>query len=340
VLSSTLDKVRKQQCRGEFTTCALRLFGPASMVRAMFDQSAIAAIEVVAARYGFDPAALLAVAEIESGGTVYAVVDGRNEPLIRFEGHYFDRRLSGDAQKKARSAGLASPKAGAVANPTSQAARWKMLARAAEIDANAAYESCSYGVGQVMGAHWKWLGFKSVTELVNLCRSGGAGQVEIMARFIEKAGLAGALRARDWRTFAKGYNGPGFAKNAYDTKMAAAYLRYSKGGAPVRASGDGAVLKLQQRLTAHGFPVDNDGVRGKQTDAALKAFQKAKGLVIDGVAGSATWAALDAPTAAEGVPAAPKPVEPSKPAQSAPVPASAPQGWLTWLWSLIFGKGD
>lgn len=261
----------------------------------MFDQAALAAIKSIAIRYDYDPAALMAVAEIESGGSVFAVVNGRQEPLIRFEGHYFDRRLSGDALERARAAGLASPKAGEVRNPATQAARWQMLNRAAEINAQAAFESCSWGVGQVMGAHWEWLGFKSVTEMVNLCRSGAAGQVEIMARFIDKAGLAGALAVRDWATFARGYNGPAFRENAYDTKMAAAYRRYAKDGAPAAAPWSGqAVENLQRRLTAHGFPVDVDGIRGKKTNAALKSFQKAKGLIVDGIAGSATWAELNA----------------------------------------------
>lgn len=295
----------------------------------MFDQAAITAIEVVAARYAFDPAGLMAVAEVESGGKVYALIDGRNEPLIRWEGHYFDRRLSGTEQAKARAAGLANPKAGAVANPTSQAARWKMLARALDINAQAAFESCSWGAGQVMGAHWEWLGFRSVTELVNLCRSGAAGQVELMAMFIKKAGLAGALRSRDWETFAKGYNGPAYAKNAYHTKMAAAYKCWKSGDAVVRPSVDGTVLKLQQRLTAHGFKVDTDGIRGKQTDAALKAFQKAKGLVVDGIAGSATWAALNALAPNERSVDLPNP---------APTPSPAKKkGCWARLWSLIFG---
>lgn len=88
--------------------------------------------------------------------------------------------------------------------------------------AQAAFESCSWAMGQVMGAHWAWFGFGSVTEMVNLCRSGAGGQIDVMARYIDKAGLAGAFRARDWRTFAKGYNGQGYAKNANHTKMAAA----------------------------------------------------------------------------------------------------------------------
>jgi hypothetical protein len=80
-----------------------------------------------------------------------------------------------------------------------------------------------------MGAHWKGLGFGSVTELVNLARRNVAGQVEIMARFIERdAALLTALRKADWPAFARGYNGANYAKNAYDTKMAKAAAAWTK----------------------------------------------------------------------------------------------------------------
>ena len=77
----------------------------------MFMQDVIEEISAAAAAIGLDPAALLAVAEVESAGQAFATVDGRREPLIRFEGHYFDRRLSGDALARARALGLSSPAA-------------------------------------------------------------------------------------------------------------------------------------------------------------------------------------------------------------------------------------
>jgi hypothetical protein len=199
----------------------------------MFDDATALAVAQIAARINVDPASLLAVAEVESGGKAFVTVGDRPEPLIRFEGHYFDRRLSGAKRARARAEGLAAPRAGAVPNPASQAARWAMLDRAAGIDRRAAYESVSWGVGQVMGAHWESLGFSSVDELVALCRASVAGQVDIMARFVTKNGLAPALRSRDWAAFARGYNGAGYKKNAYDVKMAAAYARWRKKGVTV-----------------------------------------------------------------------------------------------------------
>lgn len=262
----------------------------------------------VAAEFGMEPAALLAVAEVESGGRVFAVVDGRQEPLIRFEGHYFDRRLSGEALAVARAAGLSSPSAGAVANPASQAARWRMLERAAAIDRKAAYESISWGLGQVMGAHWAWLGFADIEALVAEARAGAAGQARLMARFIGKAGLAEALRKRDWNAFARGYNGPGYRRNAYHTKLAAAYRKHTAGrggvatvptaassavGADLRKGAAGeAVADLQRQLSALGYPLAADGIFGRDTEATLRAFQRDQGLAVDGVAGPGTREAM------------------------------------------------
>lgn len=59
------------------------------------------------------------------------------------------------------------------------------------------------------------------------------------------------------------------------------------------------VMRLQSRLTAHGFPVGGiDGVNGPTTNAAIRAFQRAKGLKVDGIVGSRTWAALNVSSSA------------------------------------------
>ncbi|MCY7315094.1 MAG: N-acetylmuramidase family protein [Rubrivivax sp.] len=37
-----------------------------------------------------------------------------------------------------------------------------------------------------------------------------------------------ALQRQDWASFARAYNGPGYAQNNYDTKIAAEYNRLSR----------------------------------------------------------------------------------------------------------------
>ena len=270
----------------------------------MFSAETINLINRAAANAALEPAVLMAVLDVEAGGRTHTMVEGRMEPLIRFEGHYFDRRLSPEKLETARREGLASPIAGAVKNPPSQAARWRMLERAAEIDLRAAYESTSWGVGQVMGAHWAWLGYASVDALVAEARSGTEGQLQLMLRYIEKAGLTEALRRRDWTAFARGYNGPGFARNSYHLRLALAYRRHSR-QAPTPADGKigsgllrrgdrgEGVRHLQTLLSAAGYPVSADGIFGPMTHEAVLAFQRQHNLAADGIAGPMTMDALE-----------------------------------------------
>jgi peptidoglycan hydrolase-like protein with peptidoglycan-binding domain len=72
------------------------------------------------------------------------------------------------------------------------------------------------------------------------------------------------------------------------------------------------VVTLQKKLKAAGFdPGAADGDFGPKTTAAVKAFQKARGLAADGVVGPKTWSALNAATA-------PKPPPPASSGGSGP----------------------
>lgn len=66
------------------------------------------------------------------------------------------------------------------------------------------------------------------------------------------------------------------------------------------------VKALQTQLTNAGFPCSVDGAFGRGTERAVRDFQRARGLAVDGVVGSKTWAALSAarspPTQAPSTP--------------------------------------
>lgn len=258
-------------------------------------------IEREAKRLNFEPAVLWAIVETESAGQLFAEVDGKKEPLIRFEGHYFDARLKGEKRTLARKQGLANPKAGAVKNPKSQKERWELLKRAMLIDKQAALESVSWGCGQVMGTHWKVLGYKSVEDLVNECRSSTSGQVSLMLKFIQKNGLIDEMQRKDFPAFARVYNGPNYKKYQYDIKLLQNYKKYSGGKVPIarsttmlrNGSSGAAVREIQSLLGRAGYTVKIDGDFGPSTTEAVKEFQKDNKIEPDGVVGPETRRKLD-----------------------------------------------
>lgn len=107
-----------------------------------------------------------------------------------------------------------------------------------------------------------------------------------------------------------------------------------------RGSRGGKVLALQHRLKTLGhYDGALDGVFGVGTEAALMAFQRARGLPADGVSGPVTLAALDEPEPKKA-PEVPKPAP-----QGAPLPPAggsdgdAPSGALAALLAMIAGLG-
>ena len=61
-----------------------------------------------------------------------------------------------------------------------------------------------------------------------------------------------------------------------------------------KGSEDPAVRDLQEALKALGHdPGPVDGVFGVRTESAVKAFQQARGIVVDGVVGRVTWINID-----------------------------------------------
>ncbi|MDE7257626.1 MAG: peptidoglycan-binding protein [Lachnospiraceae bacterium] len=60
-----------------------------------------------------------------------------------------------------------------------------------------------------------------------------------------------------------------------------------------KGSKGSAVMELQRMLKVKGYDVGAiDGIFGSRTLAAVKAFQKANDLIVDGIVGAKTWEKL------------------------------------------------
>lgn len=182
-------------------------------------------MQLVAEEAGIEFAALRAVMAVEAAGSGF---DAAGRPKILYEPHIFYRLLTEEAKREAAiEAGLAYHKWGLQPYPKGSDAQYERLMRAMEIDQSSALKSCSWGLGQIMGSNHRLAGFGDVETMVFACMDGEAQQVRMMVEFIRSAKLLDAVKRRDWAAFAKGYNGPAYAKNQYDAKLAQAYARFA-----------------------------------------------------------------------------------------------------------------
>lgn len=186
-----------------------------------------------ARKYQVELAAVKAVNEVESFGKGF-FIDGR--PKILFEGHVFWRQL------KARGIDPADYSNSSNDSVLYQnfskkhylggAKEYDRLEQAATISSDprfreAALASASWGSYQVMGFHATPLGYPSVQQFVDEMYKHERNHLEVFGRYILKNGCLVYLQAKNWAKFAGCYNGPAYAQNKYDEKMAKAYLKFS-----------------------------------------------------------------------------------------------------------------
>lgn len=81
------------------------------------------------------------------------------------------------------------------------------------------------------------------------------------------------------------------ATAAADTSVTAACVKSDRVKIRKGSSGN-SVSEAQCRLNGHGAKLEVDGKFGAATDKAVRSFQSARGLGVDGVVGPQTWAAL------------------------------------------------
>lgn len=197
-----------------------------------------ATLTAAAARLGVELAAILAVNEVESLGAGFL---DNGKPKILYERHIMYRQLTkprtpeddvtalqSHADELATcQPNLVNPRAGGYAGGSAEHQR---LANARLIDDTCALESASWGAFQIMGFHAVRLGYSSVQDFAARMAKDENEQFEAFVRFLEAdPALLKALKTKKWAVFAKGYNGPDYQRNLYDTKLERAYQRHAAG---------------------------------------------------------------------------------------------------------------
>lgn len=228
-----------------------------------------------------DAASLWALLTVETSG--FGFFPDRR-PKILFERHVFHRRTGG--RFSSFNSRISSSVAGGY---TKDAAEYERLGEAILVDRNAALDSASWGLGQIMGFNARSLKYADAEQMINLFQKGEDEQLDGSFRFImENSALSRAFRNRQWDRVAFYYNGSNYAKNRYDELLARYFLKYSTEGVPsieIRAA--------QARLTFLGYsPKGIDGTMGPNTARELKRFQKDQGLAITGMPDDVTLQAL------------------------------------------------
>lgn len=178
-----------------------------------------------AAALNLQPAAVQAVHRVETAGRSGFLAPGL--PEILFEGHIFWQRL--------KRRGI-EPAAWQEGNGDILYPRWtrehyeggraeyRRLARALRIHEEAALESASWGMFQVMGFNHAACGYGEVRGFVRAMCASPQAQLDAFVQYLLAHGLDEPLRREDWAAFARRYNGPRYRENGYDTRLREAYL--------------------------------------------------------------------------------------------------------------------
>ena len=174
------------------------------------DQRA-AIIAKLAAEYGVDERLAKAVIKIESGGAGFR--NGRL--IIRFEPHVFKTQLGKIFQNIFT---MGSPawngdqhRHNGQPFHGSQDAEYRALEGAIVAATEAAYQSASYGAGQILGINHAAVGYPSAKAMMDAFQQSEEAQLRAMFEYMRSRGLIEKLKAGDLLSFASGYNGPGQA---------------------------------------------------------------------------------------------------------------------------------
>jgi hypothetical protein len=174
-----------------------------------------------AATLGCEVAAIKAVTEVESQGAGFLA---SKRPKILFEAHIFSRLTYHVFDKTYPDI---SSKTWNKQFYKGNEEEYPRLMKAMAVNRQAALKSASWGMFQIMGFNHEGCGYGSVELFVQAMFESEGKHLRAFCAFLKKSKLDGHLKTKNWASFAAGYNGPAYAENKYDTKMATAYKKFS-----------------------------------------------------------------------------------------------------------------
>lgn len=177
----------------------------------------------VAEKLGVEPASIKAVVEIEAG-PAHKGFSAPGKPLINFDLTMFRRFATKRGVNLSKYSGSHSVVFNSHQGSQDKANR--RLEAAKTINNYAAIEGTFWGMFQIGGFNWDKCGCESIDDFVMRMSRSERDQLDMFAEFIKNAGLLKYLRNKDWAAFARGYNGPSYARRNYHTRMASAYAKY------------------------------------------------------------------------------------------------------------------
>lgn len=179
-------------------------------------------IKSIALQFSIDWRLIAAFIEVESGGKGFT---DKGRILIQFEPSWFRKKVA-----------YAPSGQWSVNKVDIQKKEWTAFNNAYSINPHGALESTSIGLGQIMGFHWKRLGYSTVGQMWDDAKNGVDRQIWQICKFIETDNnLHSALITKDWHKVAVLYNGASYRELAkkngrepYDVSLEKAYKKYEK----------------------------------------------------------------------------------------------------------------
>lgn len=154
------------------------------------------------------------IIEVESGGIGFDAATGKI--IIQFEPAWFKKKAPYTPSGK-----------WSLNKVERQKEEWIAFNDAFRLNPDAAMESTSIGMMQVMGFHYKRLGFKTVGEMWDFAKKSERNQVWLGLEFLRTDKVIyKAIIVSDWNTVALRYNGSDYARLGYHNKLRAAEKKF------------------------------------------------------------------------------------------------------------------